>query len=344
MALDISQITAALEQIYQGQTLDQNTSFLLFSAVMQGELDDAQLAALLVGLKIKGERPSEIAGAAHAMRQNAAEFSRPDYAFADIVGTGGDGHNTINISSAAAIVAASCGVKVAKHGNRSVSSQSGSADLFNAFGYALMSSPAAARNSLDQTNFCFLFAPVYHAGVKYAMPVRTSLKTRTLFNILGPLANPAAPTHSVFGVYSPSLLQTYADAAASLNSEKALIVHGSGLDEIAIHDVTHGIEISEEGQRAVELSPELFGLPRYALSEIAGGDPEQNRQLIADVLAGQGKAAHTAAIAINAAALIQLTGVATTYKDAAELAMNAIQQGKPLNTIEAAAKLSQETV
>ena len=206
----MNDINSVLETLFTQKDLDQHQVESLFGDVMQGHVDDIHLTALLTALKIKGETPDEIAGAAQAMVNHATVFDRPDYAFADIVGTGGDGHNTINISSAASVVAASCGLAVAKHGNRSVSSQSGSADLFNAFGVKLDMSPSTARHSLDESQLCFLFAPVYHAGVKHAMNVRTTLKTRTLFNVLGPLANPAKPTHSVMGVYTPELLIPYA--------------------------------------------------------------------------------------------------------------------------------------
>ncbi|WP_100658425.1 anthranilate phosphoribosyltransferase [Alteromonas flava] len=339
--MDNQQVIANLEKLYRGESLDQDTTFALFSNVMQGKLDPSQLSALLIALKIKGESAAEIAGAADAMRANATPFARPDYAFADIVGTGGDGHNTINISSAAAIVAASCGVPVAKHGNRSVSSKSGSADLFAAFGYELMAPPEGARNSLDNSGFCFLFAPVYHSGVKHAMPVRTALKTRTLFNILGPLANPAKPTYSVLGVYSPELLQVYADVTQRLALPHAMIVHGSGLDEIAIHGETQIIEVNDGQQTHYQLTPSDFGVPTYSLEDIKGDEPEVNRQLIAEVLSGNGQSAHRDAIAINAAALIKLSGKADTFKAATDIALAALDAGLPLKTIQQAARLSQ---
>lgn len=195
-------INLLLEHVYANKDLSQDESHAIFSSLMQGELSEISISALLIALKMKGESIGEIAGAASAMIEHAKAFPRPDYAFSDIVGTGGDGHNTINISSAAALVAASCGIKVAKHGNKSVSSKSGSSDLFASFGLNLMMTPDVARKCLDEANFCFLAAPNYHAGVKHVMGVRGTLKTRTLFNILGPLANPAKPSHGVYGVYS----------------------------------------------------------------------------------------------------------------------------------------------
>ncbi|AEP29554.1 anthranilate phosphoribosyltransferase [Brumicola nitratireducens] len=331
----------ALEKLYAQQSLSFVEAEAVFNRVMRGEVSEVELSALLIALKIKTESIEEIAGAASAMVSNAKPFPRPEYNFSDIVGTGGDGHNTINVSSAAAVVAASCGVKVAKHGNRSVSSKSGSSDLFAAFGLALDMSPDTARKCLDEANLCFLAAPAYHSGVKYAMPVRLALKTRTLFNILGPLANPARPTHSLLGVYTPSLLDTYAQTLVALGHKKAFVVHGSGLDELALHGNSQIVEVNNGAITKSEVTPADFGLSNYSLNAIEGGEPEQNRALIADVFNGQGTPAHTAAIAMNAAALIKLNAMANTFKEACDMAMASIEAGKPMQTIETAAKLSQ---
>ncbi len=199
------------KKLYQAQTLSQQESHQLFSAVVRGELKPEQLAAALVSMKIRGEHPNEIAGAATALLENAAPFPRPDYLFADIVGTGGDGSNSINISTASAFVAAACGLKVAKHGNRSVSSKSGSSDLLAAFGINLDMNADKSRQALDELGVCFLFAPKYHTGFRHAMPVRQQLKTRTLFNVLGPLINPAHPPLALIGVYSPELVLPIAE-------------------------------------------------------------------------------------------------------------------------------------
>ena len=332
-----------LESLYAQNDLSQTQSDEIFSQVMQGKVSEIALTALLTALKIKGETPQEIAGAAQAMVSNATAFPRPDSPFADIVGTGGDGHNTINISSAAAVVAACCGIAVAKHGNRSVSSQSGSADLFNAFGYNLMHSPEQARATLNATNLCFLFAPVYHAGVKHAMPVRTELKTRTIFNVLGPLANPARPTHSVMGVYTPELLLPYAQTLQLLGHERVLVVHGSGLDEFALHGETQVVEINAGTITEYVLKPADFGLESAPLEAIVGGTPEQNKAAIEAVFKGKGEPAHTHAIAMNAGALLYLCDKAQTYAEGAQIALTAIAEGKPMQTITQAAQLSQET-
>ncbi|MFT5676985.1 MAG: anthranilate phosphoribosyltransferase [Paraglaciecola sp.] len=336
-------IHSILEQLFEGRSLTQNEVTDVFSQVVTGQVDDIVLSSLLTALKIKGETPEEIAGAAAALIKNAASFPRPNYDFADIVGTGGDGHHTINISSAAAIVAASCGLKVAKHGNRSVSSKSGSADLFKAFDLELTMSADTARACLDESNLCFLFAPNYHSGIRHAMPVRTTLKTRTLFNLLGPLVNPARPSHIVIGVYDPALLMPFAQTLQLLGYQKALVVHGSGLDELALHGESQVIEINGHKLTEYSLCPGDFGLEEYPISAIQGGEPEENKTLIEQVLAGKGQIAHQSAVAMNAGALLKLCGLADSFKQGAELAIEAMQNKLPLATIKQSAALSQST-
>jgi anthranilate phosphoribosyltransferase len=330
----------ALEQLYQGQSLTQDESKAIFSQIVTGQVDDIILSSLLSALKMKGETPQEIAGAAQALIENATAFPRPDYDFADIVGTGGDGHDTINVSSAAAIVAASCGLKVAKHGNRSVSSKSGSADLFKAFGLELNMNGQTAKACLDQSNLCFLFAPVYHAGIKHAMNVRTTLKTRTIFNLLGPLVNPARPSHIMIGVYDPALLMPFAQTLQLLGYQNALVVHGSGLDELALHGRSLIVELKNQELRQYSVSAADFGLEQFPLSAITGGDPAQNKQLIEQVLCGQGEAAHQAAVAINAGALLTLCGKADSFKQGATMALEAMAKQLPLQVIKQSAAIS----
>mgnify|MGYP001043588197 CR=1 FL=1 len=335
-------ITPILEQLIAQKSLSQTEAYSLFNSIMHGEQSEAVIAAVLTALKIKTESPSEIAGAASAMVANAKPFPTPDYAFADIVGTGGDGHNTINISSAAAVVAAACGVKVAKHGNRSVSSKSGSADLFKQFGLQLDITPELSRKCLDEANFTFLFAPVYHAGMRYAAPVRAALKTRTLFNILGPLANPASPTHGVFGVYSPELLEPYAKTLMLLGQHRAMIVHGDGLDELALHGESIIFDLEHGDIRKRTVTAEDFGLTSYPLSAIEGGEPEENKKYVEAALHGEGHEAHRAAIAMNCSALLNVTGHAASFKDGAEMAMQAMTDGTPLRVLEQVANITQE--
>jgi anthranilate phosphoribosyltransferase len=329
------------EALYEGQSLNQAQSYSIFNDVMLGNIAPCELTALLIALKLKGETSEEIAGAAQAMRDNAVTFPRPDYDFSDLVGTGGDGHNTINISSAAAVVAASCGIKVAKHGNRSVSSKSGSSDLFAGFGIKLDMTPSVARKCLDEAGICFLAAPVYHTGVKHAMPVRLALKTRTLFNVLGPLANPANPTHGIYGVYDPTLVPIYAQTLLNLGHQNALVVHGSGLDEIALHGPTQAIHVHNGELKAFTLSPADFGIQEAPLSAIKGDTPEFNVNAITQVFNGQGELAHTHAIAINAAALLWLHNGEASFKAHFDTVMDAISNKRPMDTIKHAARISQ---
>ena len=329
------------ESLYQGQSLSQDQSYDIFSEVMQGHIDSTTLSALLIALKIKGETSDEIAGAAAAMRDNAIDFARPDYAFSDLVGTGGDGHNTINISSAAAVVAASCGIKVAKHGNRSVSSKSGSSDLFAGMGLKLDMSPDTARQCLDKAGLCFLAAPVYHTGVKHAMPVRLALKTRTLFNVLGPLANPANPTHGIYGVYQPSLLEVYAQTLNKLGHNNALVVHGSGLDEIALHGPTQAIYVHNNELRKMTITPSDFGISPQDLDDIKGDTPEFNVSAIKAVFNGKGKLAHMHAIGINAATLLWLHDPELSLREHFKTVLDAINDAAPMRTMELAASISQ---
>jgi anthranilate phosphoribosyltransferase len=330
-----------LETLYQGGSLSQSQSYAIFNDVMRGDMGNLELTAFLVALKLKGETSEEIAGAAAAMRDNAVAFSRPDYAFSDLVGTGGDGHNTINISSAAAVVAASCGIKVAKHGNRSVSSKSGSSDLFAGFGIKLDMSPQTARKCLDEAGFCFLAAPVYHTGVKHAMTVRLALKTRTLFNVLGPLANPASPSHGIYGVYDPKLVPIYAQTLLNLGHKNALVVHGSGLDEIALHGPSTAIHVHNNTLHEFTLAPSDFGISEMPLGAILGDTPEYNVSAINKVFNGEGESAHIHAIAINAASLLWLHDTQQPFRTHFNTVMQAIAEKKPMQTISHAALISQ---
>ena len=330
-----------VHQALSGAPLSQEESLAFFNAVVKGEVDDILLSSVLTALKIRGETPAEIAGAAQALINNAGNFPRPEYPFADIVGTGGDGHNTINVSSAAAIVAASCGVNVAKHGNRSISSKSGSADLFREYGLELTMSSNIARRCMDESRLSFLFAPNYHQGMRHAMNVRQTLKSRTLYNLLGPLANPGRPTHILTGVYGAELVKTYAETLFLLGYRKAMVVHGAGLDEIGLHGTTLVSEVNGEHISHYELQATDFGLPEYELNAITGGTPEQNRAMITEVLQGRGEPAHRDSIAANAGALIKLFGKADTLKEGTQMALDSMASGKPYTTIQHCAQISQ---
>ena len=297
-----------LEQLYSGHSLSTSESTALFNSVIQGELSNEQIAAMLIALKVRGANTEEITGAVAASLQNAKAFPHPNYAFADIVGTGGDGQNTINISTASAIVAASMGAKVAKHGNRSVSSKSGASDVLTALGVNVNVTPEQARQALDEIGVCFLFAQQYHSGFRYVAPVRAALKTRTIFNILGPLINPARPTYHLLGVYAPELVKTYAETAVALEHQHSFVVHGSGLDEVALHGETQVAEIKNGKIEYFTLTPEDFGLKTQSLESLRGGEPQENAQMLTALLQGKGKAEHANAVAANTALLLKLFG------------------------------------
>lgn len=297
-----------LEQLYNGQILNKAESAVIFNAIMQGELNNEQIAAMLIALKVRGVSIDELSGAVSASLQNAKAFPYPDYPFADIVGTGGDGQNTINISTASAIVAASMGAKVAKHGNRSVSSKSGASDVLTALGVNVNVTPEQAQQALDEIGVCFLFAQQYHSGFRHVAPVRASLKTCTVFNILGPLINPARPTYHLLGVYVPELVKTYAETAVALGHQHSFVVHGSGLDEVALHGETQVAEIKNGKIEYFTLTPEDFGLKTQSLESLRGGEPQENAQMLTALLQGKGKAEHANAVAANTALLLKLFG------------------------------------
>ncbi|MBL4941013.1 MAG: anthranilate phosphoribosyltransferase [Colwellia sp.] len=333
-----------LSPLVAGQHLNQQDTEQFFEKVLNGEIEPALLASVLTALKVKGETPAEIAGAAVAIRSAATPFPEQTTMVADCVGTGGDGANTINISTTAAILAAACGLKMAKHGNRSVSSLSGSADLLEAFGVNLNMSPATASLCLEKANLCFLFAPRYHSGFKHAAPVRKAMGIRTLFNILGPLVNPAAPQIMLLGVYTPELLRPIAQALQLTGVKRAFVVHGSGLDEIALHGDTQIIEIQGDDLIERTISPHDFGLKNYSLDQIKGGTPCENAAFIKAILSGTGQAAHNAAVIINCAALLYLHDNATDLKAAAQLASEVLASGKGLTTLEQLVALSNQEI
>ncbi|TCL02451.1 anthranilate phosphoribosyltransferase [Sodalis ligni] len=314
------------DKLFRAERISRDESQRLFSAIIQGQLEPAQLAAALISMKIRGEHPDEIAGAAGALLADAMAFPRPDYPFADIVGTGGDGSNSINISTASAFVAAACGARVAKHGNRSVSSRSGSSDLLAAFGIRLDMPAEQSRQALDELGVCFLYAPQYHTGFRYAMPVRQQLKTRTLFNVLGPLINPARPPLALIGVYSPELVLPIAETLRVLGYERAAVVHGGGMDEVALHAPTQVAELNHGEISRYELMPEDFGLQSQPVEALLGGSPEENRDILARLLQGKGEPAHEAAVAANVALLLKLFG-REDLRENTRQALTAIRSG-----------------
>lgn len=320
-------IQPIINKLYLGQTLTQDESKILFNLIIQGKIEPTVLATAVISMKIRGEKPDEIAGAAQALLENADSFDIPDYDFTDIVGTGGDGTNSINISTASAFVAAALGYKVAKHGNRGVSSKSGSSDVLSALGIKLNMPAEASRKALDELGVCFLFAQQYHSGFRHAAPVRQQLKTRTIFNVLGPLINPSRPKRILLGVYHPDLIKPIAETLKMLGYTHAYVVHGSGMDEVAIHGETQVAEVRNGEIRYFTLMPQDFGLKQYTLKDIEGGTPEMNRDMLIAILQGHGKPAHEAAIAANVAMLMSLFGQ-SDLKQNAQQAIDMMHSGK----------------
>lgn len=339
----ISSHQQLLAQLYQGKSLTRHQSHTLFSDIINGTMDSIVITALLIALKVKGETIEEISGAADALRAAAKLFPHsPQTPLIDIVGTGGDGFNTINISTTAALVASASGASVAKHGNRSVSSKSGSSDLLASLGINLTMPPSTAVTCLNTLKFCFLFAPHYHQGVKHVVPVRQALKTRTIFNILGPLINPANPDYMLLGVYTPELIKPIAETLKILGVKKAMVVNGSGLDEVAIHAKTDVAELNYGDINYYQLSPQDFGIPSSDISSIEGGLPEKNAQITENILKGKGKCSHNHAVAVNAGCALYLYGITSSIKQGTELALETISSGKTWSLVSKLANMGSD--
>jgi anthranilate phosphoribosyltransferase len=328
-------IEEALGRLYLGENLSTAETQTLFTALVEGRLDDPAIAAMLVALKIKGETTDELIGAARALRAADRDFDRPDYLFADSCGTGGDGAGTINLSTAVAFVAAAAGLPIAKHGNRSVTSRCGSADVLEHLGVKLDAGPEVSRRALDEAGLCFLFAPAYHPGLKHAGPVRRALKVRTIMNILGPCVNPAEPPVQLLGVAEPRLLEPVATVLDALGVKRALVVHGGGLDEIAPHEATQAVRLTDGRFEQLTIAPEQAGLERAPLRTIRGGGPEENAERLKSLLLGYGTQAERNAVALNAGALLATAGTAGDLKQGVDMAIATIGSGQALATLNA---------
>src|SRR4051794_32291425 len=295
---------AAIGGLLEGRDLDRSAARALFARIVDGSLSEPLMAAAFVALRVKGESAEELIGAAEALRAAARPFPAPASLFADSCGTGGDFSGSINVSTAAAFVAAACGLPVVKHGNRSFTSKCGSADVLEALGARLDLTALESREILDRTGFCFLLAPLYHPGIAHAGPVRRALKVRTIMNLLGPCLNPARPRVQLLGVADPDLLQPIAETLRALGVERALVVHGSGLDEIALHGFTQAVSLIAGELEELEITPEQGGLDRMPLQSIAGGSPHENAERLAALISGRGGLADTSVVALNAGALL----------------------------------------
>lgn len=332
---------AELDLLMAGETLTEIQSRNVFNSIIAGKMSEIEITALLVALRMKKEAPTEIAGAAQAIRAAATPLNLPNKKLADSCGTGGDGLKTINISTAAAFLAAACGIPMVKHGNRSVSSKSGSADVLEALGVQIEHPVAVAERCLNELDICFLFAPAYHPGIRHVMPVRRALKTRTIFNLLGPLVNPAKPEIQLMGVYDPLLCRPIAETLGLLGCQRAMVVHGSGLDEIALHGSTHVAELRDGEVEEYALTPRDFGTETMAIDEIVGGNAEQNAESIRQVLRGRGMLAHQMVIAINVAALLRTYGSVDSFREGMDRALATLHSGVAYEKLTALADMTQ---
>jgi anthranilate phosphoribosyltransferase len=298
-------------------------------------MPEPMMAAAFVALRIKGVTADELTGAATALRSHARPFPAPDYLFADSCGTGGDFSGSINVSTASGFVAAACGLPVVKHGNRSFTSKCGSADVLEALGARLDLSALESRDILDQTGFCFLLAPYYHPGIAHAGPVRRALKVRTIMNLLGPCLNPARPPVQLLGVADPKSLQPIAETLRALGVDRALVVHGSGLDEIALHGFTSAILLRDGKLEPIEITPEQAGLERMPLQQIKGGSPQENAERLVGILSGAGGSADIAVVALNAGALLMTAGKVADLREGVGFAMDAMRSGRARAVVDA---------
>ena len=325
----------AITRLLDGGDLDREAAGSLFAQIVEGSLSEPLMAAAFVALRVKGETAEELTGAALALRSAARAFPTPSYLFADSCGTGGDFSGSINVSTAAGLVAAACGLPVVKHGNRSFTSKCGSADVLEALGARLDLGPLESRKILDRTGFCFLLAPLYHPGIAHAGPVRRALKVRTIMNLLGPCLNPAWPKVQLLGVPDPVLLRPITETLRALGVERALIVHGSGLDEVALHGFTQAISLQDGEFDEIEITPEQAGLRRMPLQQIAGGTPDENADRLAALLSGRGGEADESIVALNAGALLLTAGRAKSLREGVAVALDALRSGSANATLQA---------
>ncbi|MBP1933444.1 anthranilate phosphoribosyltransferase [Ammoniphilus resinae] len=318
---------ALLNKVVEGKHLSREESIDAMNLVMNGEVLSSQLASFLTALRMKGETVDEITGFALVMREKAARVNIPAENLIDTCGTGGDGGKTFNISTASAIVAAAGGARVAKHGNRAVSSKSGSADVLEKLGVAITLGESETERCLLETNLCFMFAPLYHQAMKHAVGTRKEIGFRTVFNLLGPLTNPARADRQIIGVYDPELVEKVAFVLREIGLKRCLVVCGDdGLDEISVSAPTNIVELRDGDIQSYRLTPEELGLNRHALEEVSGGKAEINAQIIRNVFSGE-KGANREIVLANTAAALYVADQCGSLHEGVKLAADLIDQG-----------------
>ena len=324
-----------LEKVLSGQDLSVDEAHDFMDELTEGNLPESQIAAFLIGLSMKGITAEEIVGCARTLREKQRSITLPVPA-ADTCGTGGDGLHTFNISSLTALTAAACGVTVAKHGNRAVSSNSGSADFYTQLGIPIDLPPEQTRELIERTGFGFLFAPLFHGAMRHAAPVRRQLGVKTIMNLLGPLVNPAMTEYQLLGIYDPRYCLTMARAAKMLGCKRVMVVHGKdGEDEISVTSPTRIVHIDENDHlRDFEFDPRSAGIPSFTVADLAGGSPEQNARSAEALLSGEGPQALREAVSLNTGAVLYLHGMSGSIIDGYQLASEALSSGKVQSKLE----------
>jgi len=320
-----SDLKPLLAEVAAGRTLSESEAEAAFDIIMSGNATPSQIGAFLMALRVRGETVDEITGAVRTMRQKALTIDAPPGTI-DTVGTGGDASGTFNISTATAFVVAGCGVPVAKHGNRAFSSRSGAADVLSALGVNIDADMKVVRRCLWEIGMCFLMAPRHHSATRHVAPTRVELGTRTIFNLLGPLSNPAGARRQLVGVFAPEWVVPMAEVLGRLGAERAWVVHGSGIDELTISGVTKIAEFNDGKVTSFEMTPEEVGLRRVPLEALKGGEPAHNAALMRDVLGGA-KGALREVVLFNSAAALVVAGRAEDLRAGIAMAATAIDSG-----------------
>lgn len=321
-----------LGRLADGGTLSEDDAGEFFSACLRGEPTPAQVAAAITAMRLRGETVGEITASARAMRRAAVHLDVP-YPTIDVCGTGGDGLHTLNISTAVSFVAAGGGLKVAKHGNRALSSKSGTADVLTELGVDIAAPAHRQRQALDETGLCFMFAPAHHGAMRHVSPIRAELGFRTIFNLLGPLTNPAGSTRQVLGVFADRWVEPLARVLGALGAERAWVVHGGGMDEMTTTGETSVAEWRDGQVRLFTITPEAVGLPRAALADLTGGTPAENAVALRALLEGR-KGPYRDIVLLNAAAAFLVGERVETLREGVELGAEVIDSGKALAVLD----------
>ncbi|MEM9277003.1 MAG: anthranilate phosphoribosyltransferase [Pseudomonadota bacterium] len=336
----MSDLKEVIGRLANGETLSREETQAAFKIIMAGDATHAQIGAVLMAMRVRGETEEEFAGAVDAMRAFMLPVDAPADAI-DIVGTGGDAKGSYNISTCTALVVAGCGVKVAKHGNRSLSSKSGASDVLTALGVNIELSPGQISDCINQAGIGFMFAPAHHSAVRHVGPARVEMATRTIFNLLGPMCNPAGVKRQLLGVFAPQWVLTAAKVLQKLGSEKVWVVYGEGYDEITITGTTQIAALENGSIRTFEITPDDFGFSVEDEAAIAGGDAEVNAQALKAVLAGK-PSAYRNMVIMNAAASLVVADKASDLKEGAEMAAQAIDNGSAADTLARLVEISNQ--